>query len=65
MKKHAEGYILPFIMIVLVILLVITAVAFNQSIFDIRDTDRTVKDEDALYYAEAGFNRYLYFLNED
>ncbi len=65
MKKQAEGYILPFIMIVLVILLVITAVAFNQSIFDIKDTDRTVKDEDALYYAEAGFNRYLYFLNED
>lgn len=65
MNKCVEGYILPFVLIILIILLVITAVAFNQSIFDIRDTDRTIKDEDALYYAEAGFNRYLYFLNED
>lgn len=65
MFENQKGFALTTVMIFLVILVTITAIAFNISLRNIKTTSRTINYEDALYYAEAGFNRYLFFLNED
>jgi|Wag4MinimDraft_13_1082653.scaffolds.fasta_scaffold03026_2 Tfp pilus assembly protein PilE len=65
MLKNQKGFALTTVMIFLVIFVTITAIAFNISMQNIKTTNRTINNEDALYYAEAGFNRYLFFLNED
>lgn len=60
-----KGYALPLVMVFLVVISILATVAFDNAYIDIKSTDREIKQEDALHYAEAGFNRYLYFLNEN
>ena len=60
-----KGYALPAVFIFLLVISILATVAYDNAYRDIKETDQEIKQEDSLYYAEAGFNRYLYFLNEN
>ncbi|MDZ7672731.1 MAG: hypothetical protein U5K53_07875 [Halanaerobiales bacterium] len=60
-----KGYALPAVFIFLLVISILGTVAYDNAYRDIKETDKEIKQEDSLYYAEAGFNRYLYFLNEN
>lgn len=63
--KRDEGIALTFVLISVVLLGIFGTTVMNMTDRSIDFFSRTIDKESSLYYAEAGYNRYLFFLNQD
>lgn len=64
-KLNNQGVILPIIIIVMAVSMILVLSIFNLTSNQTKMTSNYVGREKALQYAEAGFNKYLWHLNDD
>lgn len=65
MFKREDGYLMQFVFVLIVLFGIFAVFSMNTARTSMNLVDVTIDNEKSLYYAEAGLNRYLYFLNAD
>ncbi len=63
--QKENGFVLLLVFILVVLMGIFAVVATNMTKTTMSFFSNIIDKESSLYYAEAGFNRYLFFLNED